>query len=166
MLKPSRLYPSGRVCRELKKKKEMKHMGKWSIVFQKFKTHDKIVSIQILSTTPKKLLGVSTKSQKWVIYIKKKLQGQKSAQGYPRYTHFCYISSQIWWKVILLRRYQIAKTDTDETCCVGANRRWILTKQVSFSISNSTGQTFNHPQLHMLLSLRDNSLKKWIFATF
>lgn len=50
----------------------MKHMGKWSIVFQKFKTHDKIVSIQILSTTPKKFMGVSTKSQKWVIYIKKK----------------------------------------------------------------------------------------------
>lgn len=47
-----------------KKKGEMKHMGKWSIVLQKFKTHDKIVSIQILSATPKKLLGVSTKSQK------------------------------------------------------------------------------------------------------
>lgn len=36
-------------------------MEKCSIVFQKFETHDKIVSIQILSTTPKKF---------WVFQLK------------------------------------------------------------------------------------------------
>lgn len=97
---------------EGKKKREVKHVGKWSIVFQKFETHDKIVSIQILSTTPNKLWVFQLKVRnEWSTLKKKpkKHEGQKSAQGYPRYTHFCYIFSQIWCKMTWLRRYQIAK---------------------------------------------------------
>lgn len=42
-------------------KREVRHVRKGSTVFQKFETHDKTVSIQILSTTPKKL---------WVFQLK------------------------------------------------------------------------------------------------
>lgn len=84
------------------------HMGKWSTVLTEIWNTWRNHLHPILIYNTQEEVGVSAKSQKWVIYILKN-DRQKSAQGCPRYTNFCNSHSQKWCKMILLHGYQIAK---------------------------------------------------------
>lgn len=93
-------------------------MGKRSIVFQKFETHDKIVSIQIVSTTPKTLWVFQLKVINEWSTLKKNMKGRNQPKAIQD-THISVtFSAKYDAKWFCCADTKEQNSDTNEACYV------------------------------------------------